>query len=187
VLFAGQIIERKGVADTLHAWHQLQGKWGETANLVIVGDDLEGKGAYRAKMESLAAELGSSARFAGFQKDVYRWFAAAEVVVFPSIEEPLGLVALEGMAHAVPVIGTAVGGIVETIVPEETGLLVPPKSPRDLAAAIDRLLADPALRDQLGTAARERCERLFSLEAHVAAVVRQYEAVLSRQCAEVPA
>jgi glycosyltransferase involved in cell wall biosynthesis len=187
VLFAGQIIERKGVADTLHAWHQLQGKWGETANLVIVGDDLEGKGAYRATMEALAAELGSSARFVGFQKNVPTWLTAADIVLVPSHAEPLGNATLEAMAHARPVIGGDVGGIPEMVVGEETGLLVPPKSPRDLAAAIDRLLADPALRDQLGTAARERCERLFSLEAHVAAVVRQYEAVLSRQCAEVPA
>jgi glycosyltransferase involved in cell wall biosynthesis len=83
------------------------------------------------------------------------------------------------MAHARPVIGGNVGGIPEMVVDGETGLLVPPKSPRELAAAIDRLLADPALAQRLGTAARARCERLFSLEAHVAAVVRQYELVVS--------
>jgi glycosyltransferase involved in cell wall biosynthesis len=186
VLFAGQIIERKGVADTLHAWAELSSSWaglaphgGGRANLVIVGDDLEGKGAYRAKMESLATELGSSARFVGFQKNVPTWLAAADIVLVPSHAEPLGNATLEAMAHARPVIGGDVGGIPEMVVDGETGLLVPPKSPRDLAAAIDRLLADPALANRLGAAARERCERLFSLEAHVAAVVRQYETVLA--------
>ena len=191
VLFAGQIIERKGVADTLHAWHKLREKWADEANLVIVGDDLEGKGAYREKMEALAAELGSTARFVGFQKNVPTWLTAADIVLVPSHAEPLGNATLEAMAHSRPVIGGNVGGIPEMVVDGQTGLLVPPKSPRDLAAAIDRLLADPPLRARLGAAARERCERLFSLEAHVAAVVRQYEIVLQQrqaaELAEVPA
>jgi len=181
VLFAGQIIERKGVADTLHAWHELRAKWGNAANLVIVGDDLEGKGAYRAKMESLAAELGSSARFVGFQKNVPTWLTAADIVLVPSHAEPLGNATLEAMAYARPVIGGDVGGIPEMVVDGQTGLLVPPKTPASLAAAIDRLLSDAPLRARLGAAARRRCERLFSLEAHVAAVLKQYETVLNRQ------
>ena len=180
VLFAGQIIERKGVADTLHAWHELREKWSAAASLVIVGDDLEGKGAYRAKMEALAAELGLSARFVGFQKNVPTWLTAADIVLVPSHAEPLGNATLEAMAHARPVIGGDVGGIPEMVADGQTGLLVPPKSPRDLAAAIDRLLGDEPLRARLAAAARQRCERLFSLETHVAAVVRQYEAVLGR-------
>jgi glycosyltransferase involved in cell wall biosynthesis len=187
VLFAGQIIERKGVADVLHAWRELLPRWGERAELVIVGDDLEGKGAYRQKMEQLAAELAVPARFVGFQKNVPTWLTAASVVLVPSHAEPLGNATLEAMAYARPVIGGNVGGIPEMIVGERTGLLVPPKSPRDLAAAIDRLLSDPSLATRMGAAARQRCEEMFSLEAHVNAVVRQYEIVRSRQSAAVPA
>ena len=181
VLFAGQIIERKGVADLLHAWHELREKWSAAASLVVVGDDLEGKGAYRAKMESLAAELGITARFVGFQKNVPTWLTAADIVLVPSHAEPLGNATLEAMAHARPVIGGNVGGIPEMVVDGQTGLLVPPKSPSDLAAAIDRLLSDASLRTRLGAAARARCERLFSLEAHVAAVVTHYETVVNRR------
>ena len=187
VLFAGQIIERKGVADVLHAWRELAPRWGERAELVIVGDDLEGKGAYRQKMESLAAELAVPAQFVGFQKNVPTWLTAASVVLVPSHAEPLGNATLEAMAYARPVIGASVGGIPEMIVGEQTGLLVPPKSPRELAAAIDRLLSDPSLATRMGAAARQRCEEMFSLAAHVNAVVRQYEIVLSRQSAAVPA
>ncbi|HZL89041.1 MAG TPA: glycosyltransferase family 4 protein [Pirellulaceae bacterium] len=185
VLFAGQIIERKGVADVLHAWRELMPRWGQRAELVIVGDDLEGKGAYRHKMEQLAAELAVPARFVGFQKNVPTWLTAASVVLVPSHAEPLGNATLEAMAYARPVIGGNVGGIPEMIVSDQTGLLVPPKSPRELAAAIDRLLSDPDLAARMGAAARQRCEEMFSLEAHVNAVVRQYEIVLSQQSAAV--
>jgi glycosyltransferase involved in cell wall biosynthesis len=183
-LFAGQIIERKGVSDLLYAWAELAPRWGERADLVIVGDDLEAKGAYRTKMEALASELIGRVRFVGFQKNVPTWLTAADIVIVPSHAEPLGNATLEAMAHARPVVGSDVGGIPEMIVAEQTGLLVPPKSPPQLAVAIDRLLADAELRDRLGSAARRRCEERFSLEAHAAAVVRQYEAAIGRgrQC-----
>jgi glycosyltransferase involved in cell wall biosynthesis len=177
VLYAGQIIERKGVADLLHAWQALQPRWGERAELTIVGDDLEQKGAYRVKMEALAKELALAARFAGFQRNVPVWLAAADIVLVPSHAEPLGNAVLEAMAHARPVIGTNVGGLPEMIVGEGTGLLVPPHSPPELAAAIERLLHDQPLRQGLGTAARVRCEELFSIEAHVAAMQKQYRLV----------
>ncbi|MEX2174070.1 MAG: glycosyltransferase family 4 protein, partial [Pirellulaceae bacterium] len=97
----------------------------------------------------------------------------------PSHAEPLGNATLEAMAHSRPVIGGHVGGIPEMVVGEQTGLLVPPKSPQNLAVAIERLLGDAALRERLGSSARVRCEELFSVEAHVAAVVRQYELALA--------
>jgi glycosyltransferase involved in cell wall biosynthesis len=181
VLLAGQVIERKGVADALYAWRALLPRWGQRAELAIVGDDLEGKGAYRRQMEQLAAELAVPARFVGFQKNVPTWLAAASVVLVPSHAEPLGNATLEAMAHARPVVGSRVGGIPEMIVDGQTGLLVPPKTPAALAAAIDELLSRPQWAAELGKAARQRCEQRFSLEAHVRAVVEQYERVLARQ------
>ena len=78
------------------------------------------------------------------------------------------------------VIGSDVGGIPEMVVDQETGILVTPKSPEKFAEAIDRLLSDHGLSERLGDAGRRRCESLFSLDAHVAAVVNQYDAVLGR-------
>jgi glycosyltransferase involved in cell wall biosynthesis len=187
VLFAGQIIERKGVAEVLRAWAELRGSdrgargcgFGDEAELVIVGDDLEGKGAYRAKMEALAAELACGARFAGFQKNVPVWLTAADIVLVPSHAEPLGNATLEAMAYARPVIGTRVGGIPEIVLDGKTGLLVPPRDHASLAGAIERLLVDADLRERLGAAGRRRCERLFSIEAHVRAMVRQYELAIA--------
>jgi len=183
VLFAGQIIERKGVADLLAAWSLLRGAWAERAELIFVGDDLEGDGAYRRQMESRAAELACGAQFVGFQRNIPQWLAAADVCVVPSHAEPLGNATLEAMAHARPVIGSRVGGIPEMVVDGETGLLVPPRDPPRLAEAIEKLLGDAELRARLGAGGRARCEERFSLQAHVAAVVEQYRAVLGQRTA----
>ncbi len=181
VLFAGQIIERKGVADLLRAWASLAPRWEDRAALVIVGDDLEQRGEYRRQMESLVGELGCPVRFVGFQKNVPDWLTAADIAVVPSHAEPLGNATLEAMAYRVPVIGSRVGGIPEMIVHEATGLLVAPHAPQELAAALERLLSEPAWRRELGAAGRERCEENFSLKAHVAEVVRHYRALSPQQ------
>lgn len=174
VTFAGQIIERKGVADLLNAWKMLDPRLSDQAELLIIGDDLKGGGQYRAAMQQLAAEINCPARFLGFQKDVTPWLIASDVAVVPSHVEPLGNATLEAMSYGLPVIGCEVGGIPEMVVHEKTGLLVPPRSPQLLAAAITRLIGDGDLRTRLGDEGRNRCEKLFSLQAHVRSVLAEY-------------
>jgi glycosyltransferase involved in cell wall biosynthesis len=178
VTIAGQVIERKGVADLIRAWALLPKSARGENTLVVVGDDLAEAGAYRRQMERLAGELACPARFVGFQKDVSGWLRASDVAVVPSHVEPLGNATLEAMSFALPVIGSAVGGIPEMVVHEETGLLVPPNCPDRLAAALARLFADPELRHQLGVRARQRCEELFSLEVHARNVLAEYRLAL---------
>jgi glycosyltransferase involved in cell wall biosynthesis len=184
VLFAGQVIPIKGVADLLHAWASMGSDWHKRAELVLIGDDLQSNGAYRREMEALALQLNCQARFAGFQTNVSTWLTAADIAVVPSHVEPLSLATLEAMAHELPVIGCAVGGIREIILPGETGLLVPPKSPADLANALSILLMDSAVRQRLGRGGRIRCEQQFSIAVHVQSILEQYRTVLSR-CARV--
>lgn len=174
VLFAGQVIERKGVADLLRAWQQLPQSVRDRAELIIVGDDLQNGGAYRLEMQGLAAQLNSPAKFVGFQSNVGQWLTAADVAVVPSHVEPLGNATLEAMAHALPVIGSDVGGIPEMIVHGETGLLVSPRDPESLAGALERLISSPEERRRLGEAGRRRCEMHFSIEAHVEKMLEQY-------------
>lgn len=177
VTFAGQIVERKGVADLLHAWARLA-RWHARAELVVIGDDLEGQGKYLAEMKHLAQTLNCPARFAGFQKNVPLWLMASDIAVVPSHVEPLGNATLEAMSYALPVIGGNVGGIPEMIVDQETGLLTPARDPEQLALAIEQLLFDEPLRRQLGAAARRRCEERFSLAAHIESIVEQYQLAL---------
>jgi glycosyltransferase involved in cell wall biosynthesis len=180
VTFAGQIIERKGVADLLRAWSSLAESDRSGAELLVVGDDLQGQGRYRGAMEKLAAELHCPARFAGFQKNVGDWLLASDVAVVPSHVEPLGNATLEAMSYALPVIGSAVGGIPEMIVPDQTGLLIPPHAPDLLAAALRGLLADRETRKRCGSLGRQRCEERFSLQAHTRSVLKEYEQTLHR-------
>ncbi|HTO10738.1 MAG TPA: glycosyltransferase, partial [Candidatus Binatia bacterium] len=110
--------------------------------------------------------------------DVLALHAAADVVVVPSvIPDALSRVVLEAMAAGRPVIGTRVGGTPELIEDGESGLLVPRADPAALAAAIERLLDDPALAARLGEAARRRVETRFAPEASVDRLLALYAAV----------
>jgi glycosyltransferase involved in cell wall biosynthesis len=179
VTFAGQIIERKGIADLIRAWTLLEPGPRAGAELIVLGDDLQGRGRYRIEMERLASQLDCPARFLGFQKEVDPWLLASDLAVVPSHVEPLGNVTLEAMSFALPVIGCAVGGIPEMIVPEQTGLLVPPRAPERLAAALARLIADRGVCLHLGLGGRRRCEERFSQEEHARSVLRVYDQVSS--------
>jgi glycosyltransferase involved in cell wall biosynthesis len=184
VLFAGQIIARKGVADLLKAWSGMDDATLAAASLVIVGDDLRGEGSYRREMEQLAQKLRCQARFVGFQTNVGEWLTAADITVVPSLVEPLGNATLEAMAHALPVVAAAVGGIPEMVVHGQTGILVPPQAPEELAVGLRTLIWDAEMRTCFGEAGRKRCEQVFGLDAHVDAIVKEYHNLLSRRDAE---
>lgn len=91
--------------------------------------------------------------------DLYR---EMDIVVVPSIWiEPFGITALEGMASGAPVVASNIGGLAQTTVPDQTGLLVEPGDAGALADALRRLIADPALRRRMGQAGRERALRHY--------------------------
>jgi glycosyltransferase involved in cell wall biosynthesis len=110
--------------------------------------------------------------------EVLGLYAAAEVVAVPSvIPDALSRVVLEAMAAGRPVVGTAVGGTPELIEDGATGLLVPRHDPVALAAALERLLDDPALAARLGDAGRRRVQTRFAPEASVERLLALYAAV----------
>lgn len=180
VTFAGQLIERKGVADLLQAWALLDNTIQQTAQLVLIGDDLQGQGQYRLAMQQLAHQLQCDVHFVGFQHNVGTWLLASDLAVVPSHVEPLGNATLEAMSYVLPVIGCAVGGIPEMLVHEHTGLLVPPHDPGQLARALARLLVSEDMRTRYGFQARQRCDQLFSIQTHAHNVVQTYHHVLDK-------
>src|SRR4051794_13786442 len=115
----------------------------------------------------------------GNRGDVPGVLASADVFVLSSRSEGFPVSILEAMAAGLPVVATDVGGVAESVVDGETGLLVPPGDPAGLAAALDRLLTDGALRLRLGAAGRERARRHFDLagfrRAHVELYLRELE------------
>jgi glycosyltransferase involved in cell wall biosynthesis len=135
------------------------------ARLTVIGE-----GPERATLEAQAA-VGPGGRvdFHGRvdDKDLQDAFAAADVLVLPSIvdargdTEGLGVVLLEAMSCGVPVIGSRAGGITDIIEDNESGLLVPPADPALLASALERLARDPALAARLGAAGERRVRAAF--------------------------
>ena len=143
------------------------------AHLIVVGD-----GPLRESLEATSRDLGvaSNVHFVGTRRDVGRFYAAADVVVLPSLWESFGNISMEAMAFAKPVVASRVGGIPEVVADGETGLLVPPKDPGAIAAAILQLLRDPALRQRMGEAGRARMKEHFTMDR----VAREVETVYAR-------
>jgi glycosyltransferase involved in cell wall biosynthesis len=124
------------------------------ARLVIAGD-----GPERARLEARVAALGAGDRvtFRGMVPgdELARLYRSSVAVLLPSEQEGYGLTLVEGALHGTPAVGARSGGIVELIRPEVTGLLFEPGDEAGLAAALRRLLDDPALARRMGAAARE--------------------------------
>lgn len=148
VLFVGQVGVRKGVLDVLAAWDRLRLP---DARLVLVGGE-----------EPVARRLFDPWRgranvvFAGFSDRVSEHMAAAQVFVFPSLEEGSALVTYEAMAHGLPMIVTEQAGSVAGA--DASALFVPAADPDAVARALKRLYDDPDAASVLGTAARRRVE-----------------------------
>lgn len=148
----------------------------EDLELCIVGD-----GPERLPLERSARALGIGAhvRFAGELAGpaLLETYQRAELLVLSSRYESLGLAVVEAMACGLPVVATACGGVADSVVPGETGLLVPIGDHGALAAAVEELLVQPEERRRLGLAGRRRAERCFSAE-RVAAVLDTLHAAL---------
>ncbi len=126
---------------------------------VVIGGSLFGEDTYGASLVTTAKELGLEDRveFRGFCEDVTAELATVDIVVHASVvPEPFGQVVVEAMATGIPVIAADAGGPAETITDGVNGILCPPGDAVVLAAAIRRLADDPALRDRLAAAGKQR-------------------------------
>ena len=144
VLYVGRLSAEKGVLELVEAAQGLP--------LRVVGD-----GPLRGRVSAAVGFVPPS--------EVGAWYERAAVVAAPSRREGYGMAAREAMAWGRPVVATAVGGLVDAVVDEETGLLVPPGDVSALRAALERLLGDEELRRRLGAAGREKARNELSLEA----------------------
>jgi len=144
---------------------------------------LVGEGPDRRKLEELVRDLSIAERviFAGHREDMPGVYASLDILVLPSINEGLPMTLIEAMAAARPVIATPVGAIPKLIIPEQTGLLVNPRDPVGLAAALGRLISNPDLRHRLGRDGQAWVMRRFSAEA----MAQQYAEIYQEVDAEL--
>jgi len=152
----------KGHDDLLDAWLLLRARvpgW----QLIVIGD-----GPRRAHLERRVAEMGLAAdvRFTGNQDDVPEWFACLEVAALPSFgEEGVPQSLMQAAACGVPAVSTRVGGVAEALIDGQTGILVTLRDPPALAAALEQLMGDRGLREQMGRAAHSYAHANFGIDA----------------------
>lgn len=168
ILYVGRFDPRKGIETLVRACHQYQTTQNEPFKLIIAGgsDPNKTDGQERQRIEALVEELGLTKQtaFPGqLSHDILPlYYASADVCVIPSHYEPFGLVAIEAMACGTPVIASNVGGLKFTVIPEETGLLVPPQDINGFANAMNRILTDNIWTQKLRKQASVRVSENFS-------------------------
>jgi glycosyltransferase involved in cell wall biosynthesis len=149
LLFVGRLTRQKGLVYLLEALVMLDAPYA----LAIAGD-----GDQRAALETRAAELGIGDRihFAGWcsREEIINHYAAADVFVFPSLDEGMSNAVLEAMACGLPIVATDIPGNAELVVEGKNGYLIPPRDSEALAERLQRLMLSPALREKMGRESR---------------------------------
>jgi len=142
-----------------------------------------GSGSLELELTEQARGLGVNdlVFFLGFRDDVPRLLASLDAFVMTSNAEGLGTSIMDAMASRLPVVATSVGGIPEVVTDKETGILIPPRHPEDLAEAIGKLYADRAYARKLGKRGFEVVHEKFSAEAMAARIVDLYEKIARRK------
>jgi D-inositol-3-phosphate glycosyltransferase len=191
LLVVSRLVERKGIGDVVTALARLPG-----VELVVAGGPPAGELGRDPEARRLAAVaervgVADRVRLLGRvgRSDLPALYRSADLVVNVPWYEPFGIVPLEAMACGVPVVVSAVGGLVDSVVDGVTGVHVPPRRPALLADAVAGLLADPARRAALGAAGARRARRRYgwariagsTLEVYAGLLEARFEAAPTRQ------
>lgn len=175
--FVGRLSEEKGLAYLLGALGRrppAESRW----RLLVVGD-----GPRRRELEESAAQAGLADHvvFAGFHSDASPWFSAMDAFVLPSLTEGTPMALLEAMAHRVPVIASAVGGVPAILSDRVNGLLVPPADTEALSQALCDLASDEELRRTLSRAGHETVRDRYDVRPWAAKTRSVYEQALQKR------
>ncbi|MFJ4209483.1 glycosyltransferase [Paenarthrobacter sp. NPDC089675] len=196
ILSVGRLVPRKGVDLVIQSLPLLEQAGFDDVELLVVGgsgdaltleEDPEAQ-RLRALTKELGVEDKVTMRGQVPRDTMPGILRSADAVICTPWYEPFGIVPLEAMASGVPVVAAAVGGLRETVVDQKTGLQVPPRDPEAIADAVGRLLADPALRAEMGRAGMRRARSRYSWDRIAADTEKAYRSVLaaglSRQAGE---
>ncbi|OXM57230.1 glycosyl transferase [Amycolatopsis thailandensis] len=180
IVSVGRLVPRKGFDTAIAALSALP-----DTELVIAGGPDSGAlardpEATRLREVATAAGVGDRLSLPGLvsRDDMPALLRSADAVVCAPWYEPFGIVPLEAMACGVPVVATAVGGLTDTVVDGVTGLLVPPRKPRELASALRKLLDDTSMREVFGLGGVDRARARYSWDRVALDCLRAYQRVL---------
>ena len=173
ILFAGRDLFRKGFPTFVDAFSLLLKRMPKV-ELSVVGQEY-----YHSLRWARRRCQGLPVTFLGGLNptDLHKEILRSDVVVLPSYTEAFGIILIEAQALGIPVIGTRVGGIPETMAENDTGLLVPPYDPGALADAMEKLLKDPNRRRMMGEQGREWIKKKYSHALMAESLLEVYESV----------
>ena len=203
ILFVGRVSPEKGLHTLIEAFSEVAHAHGDVG-LLLAGPraslsldfvtslssdsrvlalgrfyDRAGRSTYQEHLDELVDRNGLSGkvRFVGniSHKELVAAYQEADIVVNPSLSESFGISVVEAMACAVPVVGTRVGGMCESVLNGTTGILVEPDAPRELARAILSVLEDPTRMREMGIEGRKRAVALYSWGARAERLAGIYE------------
>jgi glycosyltransferase involved in cell wall biosynthesis len=170
IVCAARLELEKDIPSLISAMQMVHEKYPQTVCVIA------GSGALKDDLTQQINDLGLSKiiHLLGFRTDVHALIAAADIFVLPSLAEPFGLVILEAMALGKPVMATDAGGPKEIVKNNETGFLVTPKSPDDLANAMLKLLSDPKISTAMGDAGKKRFHDIYTVQRMARDVLHMY-------------
>ena len=171
----GRLSEEKRHIDLIRAFVMISNVFPK-AKLVIVGN-----GPLKNYLEKQAKQLALEHKiiFAGFQENVFDWLMEMDIFILCSRSEGLGIAIMEAMAAGLPVVATKVGGIPEIVINNETGVLVEPEKPSELAETVIKLLTNPEKMRKMGENGRARVLTNFLPEHFVVQHDSIYKTLLS--------
>ena len=172
---AAQFIPRKGHDVLLRAAPAILRHHPRTRFLLFGRGPMAGEIARRAD----SGGLGDAVQLRGFRRDLSRILPCLDLLVHPAMMEGLGIVLLQASASGIPVVASAVGGIPEAVVNQETGILVPPGDPQAVAEAVSLLLDQPDRAREMGARGRRRVLEEFSVDRMVEGNLAVYREMLA--------
>jgi glycosyltransferase involved in cell wall biosynthesis len=183
----GRLVREKGYPEVFEAVARLRAGW-PSVRVAVIGPDEPDKGDALSAADRREAEA-AGVRFLGARDDIVGLYAGMDIHVLASHREGFPRSPMEASAMGVPVVATDIRGCRQAVDHGTTGLLVPPRAPEALAAAIARLVADPAERQRLGSAARQKALQSFDQRRCVDLTLTTYERLLAHAglAAPVPA
>jgi glycosyltransferase involved in cell wall biosynthesis len=173
----GRLVPQKGLEYFLRAAKEVIAEVPEVTFVLV------GEGPDREKLEHMTRALGirRNVLFTGFCTDMPRAYAEMDLYVQASVDEGMPMAVLEALASKKAVIATSVGAVPQLVIPERTGILVPPKDVHCLKSAILRLLRDPGLRSRLAESGTALVHRNHSHDAMAEKYLAVYEQVANPQ------
>jgi len=177
IVTAGRLVPVKGQSYLITAFAQVITEI-PNIRLVFLGD-----GVLRGELSGQVKTLGLEKQvlFLGMRSDVPEIISCSDLFVLPSINEGFGVVLLEAMAMKCPIVATNVGGVPEVVLDGETGILVPPGDPVQLAGGIIRLLKDTSLALKMAECGYQRLKVCFDIRETVSKTEHLYKELLEEE------